>query len=67
MYENSLLPTIIQDWTSLPVTTNEATTLTCFPSDVEDNKQAGNHSMPIMHARLHMLCSALNDHLYSYM
>ena len=51
----------------------EATTLNTFSSHIEDKKQAvptwylsGNHRISITYAHLHLLCSPLNDHLYSY-
>ena len=72
-FQSSFLPRTIQDWNRLD---NEIKGLDNFetfskkvvapPAEVPKWYYSGKRSSGINHAKLRMLCSPLNDHLYSY-
>ena len=71
LYQNSFLPSTIQTWNSLPEEVREIATLNEFKRyfNKHDPKTpqhyyAGKRFGQIIHARLRMECSKLNEHLF---
>ena len=72
-YENTFIPNTIRDWNSLPLETRRIDTKEAFASQLSSNEvptpdwyYSGNRQASVWHARLRMLCSPLNDHLYTH-
>ena len=72
-FQNSFIPKTIHDWNKLDNGTKNAPSLESFqrklaaPSPtVPKWFYSGKRTLSITHAKLRMLCSPLNDHLYSH-
>ncbi len=72
-FQNSFIPKTIQDWNNLDNDIKGSNTLETFtrklntpPLEVPKWFYLGERSMSINHAKLRMLCSPINDHLYSH-
>ena len=72
-FHNSFFPKTIREWNSLDTDTKSAGTLETFTSkltvdDPVDPKLycMGDRALSILHAKMRMLCSNLNDHLFSH-
>ncbi len=72
-FQNSFIPKTIQDWNSLENDTKASGSLETFvhklntpPIKVPKWFYSGQRAMSINHAKLRMLCSPINDHLYSH-
>ena len=70
---DSFFPKTIQDWNNLPNSVKEAGSLEIFISKLNADMVkvpkwyfCGNRDASIKHSKLRMLCSPLNDHLYSH-
>ena len=71
-FDNSFFPKTIKEWNDLPDKFKEAPSSESFSARMDSNKKkvpnwytTGIRRPSILHARLRMLCSPLNDHLYS--
>ena len=69
----SFFPQTIQDWNNLPNNIKSSTSLEIFSSKLNHDLYhppkwyyCGSREFSAKHAKLRMLCSNLNDHLYSY-
>ena len=72
-FQNSFIPKTIHDWTRLDNDTKSAPSVDSFkrrldaPSaNVPKWFYSGKRTLSMIHAKLRMLCSPLNDHLYSH-
>ena len=72
MFQNTFLPRTITDWNQLDDETKLSGSVELFVYNLERDKVpspkwycTGDRRLSISHARLRMLCSPLNDHLYS--
>ncbi len=72
-FQNSFLPKTVSDWNNLDNDTKNSTSVESFTNHLNKNQSkvptwylTGDRSLGILHARLRMLCSPLNDHLYSF-
>ena len=71
LYSSSFLPTVINDWNSLPDDNKNAESLSSFKYHLNlDNICPrrlyfyGDREIQIIHARLHNRCSSLKEHLH---
>ena len=71
LYHNSFLPSVIRDWNSLPSHVTTARSLGVFKSKLSSSKLSipkyfyiGKRKAQILHCRLRLNCSALNQHLF---
>ena len=71
-YENTFIPRTVKDWNSLPREIQRVETCETFSVKIKSEMTTpiwyytGERSLSIFHARLRMLCSPLNDHLFSF-
>ncbi len=72
-FQNSFLQKTPLEWNSLEDDIKYSKTTESFSSKLNKDKgtvpdyfYTGNRKYSVLHARLHMLCSPLNDHLYSH-
>ena len=72
-FQNSFVLKTIQDWNALDNDIKASGTIETFvkklnapPRDIPKWYYSGLRSLSVKHARLRMLCSPLNDHLYSH-
>ena len=72
-FKKSFFPKTANDWNNLNDETKLSTSCDQFMRDLNKNIvkppswfQIGDRKQNTLHARLRMLCSPLNDHLYSY-
>ena len=72
-FQNSFFPKTIQDWNNLSNATKASDTVNTFTRKLHSNLDAtpkwfysGERLLSVKHAKLRMLCSNLNDHLYSH-
>ena len=72
-FHNSYIPKTVREWNSLPNETKSAGTINAFTNKLDADICAtpkwfyvGNRKLSIIHARMRMLCSDLNDHLFSH-
>ena len=72
-FKNTFLPKTIIDWNKLNDDTKLSESLESFSNKLNGNLTktpiwyyTGDRNASILHARLRMLCSPLNDHLFSY-
>jgi hypothetical protein len=72
-FQNSFLPKTVNDWNNLDNDTKNSTSVESFTNHLNKNQSkvttwylTGDRSLGILHARLRMLCTPLNDHLYSF-
>ena len=71
-FSRSFLPSTIDLWNSLPADVKSASSLPAFKSKLNKGKKTvplhfydGDRRLNILHARLRMHCSSLNEHLFS--
>ena len=71
-FNNSYFPKTIRQWNLLPGDVQHAPSVSSFKSKIKDTKHKppdwfyhGDRKAGIIHARLRLLCSSLNDHLFS--
>ena len=71
-FQNSFFPKSIREWNSLEHQIRNAPSIGSFKTQIKDVKhkppdwfKSGKRKDAINHARLRMMCSSLNDHLYS--
>ena len=71
LYNNSFLPSVINDWNTLPDEIKNGESLTSFNYHLNLDKPAprplyffGERKIQIIHARLRSMCSSLDQHLY---
>ena len=71
-FQNSFLPKTINEWNNLENDLKLCETVGAFTRNLNNNLSkppmwfnTGDRKLNILHARLRMLCSPLNDHLYS--
>ena len=72
-FHNSFIPKSIRDWNKLETSVKNADTLETFTSKLDSDLckvpkwfTSGDRRLSILHAKLRMLCSNLNDHLFSH-
>ena len=72
-FQNSFVPQTVRDWNNLDIETQTSVSVEAFTSKLNANKAktkiwyyTGERYLSILHARLRMLCSCLNDHLFSF-
>jgi hypothetical protein len=72
-FKFSFFPKTTSDWNELDEDTKSAKTSAAFKNKLDKDKikvpkwyYTGDRPLNIYHARLRMLCSSLNDHLYSH-
>ena len=70
---DSFFPQTIQDWNNLPNDIQSSESIETFVRRLNKDKilspkwyYSGKRTLSIKHAKLRMLCSKLNDHLYSH-
>ena len=73
MFHNSFIPKSVREWNMLSSDLKDADTLDTFTSKLNKDAQvvpkwfySGDRKLSIIHSRLRMLCSELNDHLFSH-
>jgi hypothetical protein len=71
-FQNSFYPKTIREWNSLDPEIRQMPSVQSFKAKLKETKHkppdwfyAGDRRWAIIHARLRLLCSSLNDHLYS--
>jgi hypothetical protein len=71
-FQNTFFPKTISDWNNLEDDTKLSESVDSFTYKLNKNRvkipswyYCGDRRLTILHARLRMLCSPLNDHLYS--
>ena len=71
-FHDSFLPKTVRDWNLLSKPTKQSTSLESFKNKLNSNLKnvpswyySGERKSNIMHARLRMSCSPLNDHLHN--
>ena len=71
LYYNSFLPATIRDWNNLPQEVRQADSIQSFKTFLNSNTRlppphygAGTRLGQILHTRLRLECSPLNEHLY---
>lgn len=71
-FQKSFFPKTITDWNTLPRDVKKAPSLSSFKTKIRNIKDkppdwyySGDRWSSLMHARIRMLCSPLNDHLFS--
>lgn len=71
-FQKSFFPKTISDWNALPLDVKSAPSLSSFKTKIRNIKEkppdwyyTGDRWSSLMHARIRMLCSPLNDHLFS--
>ena len=71
-FQNSFFPQTIKDWNLLPGAVKNSPSLNSFKQKLKDTKHkppdwyySGERKWSIIHSRLRLLCSGLNDHLFS--
>ena len=70
LYNRSFLPSVIREWNMLPQSIKDSETLSIFKSRLQPQIKSpryfnyGNRKSQILHARLRLGCSTLNDDLY---
>ena len=72
-FHNSFIPKTVREWNSLPNELKSAGTLDTFTNKLDSDLcttpkwfYVGDRRIAIVHARMRMLCSELNDHLFSH-
>jgi hypothetical protein len=72
LYTNYFLPATIRSWNLLPERIKSSTSINSFKSNLKSNHPQqspyyyiGKRLCQILHSRLRMHCSSLNQHLYS--
>jgi len=72
LFTRSFLPSTINLWNNLPESVRTAPSLSAFKANLSKDKKIipqhfydGERTSNILHARLRMHCSSLNEHLYS--
>ena len=72
IFQNSFFPQTIRDWNLLPESQRNSPSLNVFKQKLKDTKHkppdwyySGERKLSIIHSRLRLLCSGLNDHLFS--
>jgi hypothetical protein len=73
-FQNSFYPRSIKEWNDLDQEIRVAPSLTIFKHKLRETKHkppdwyyVGERKWAIHHARIRMLCSSLNDHLFSHL
>jgi hypothetical protein len=71
-FQNSFYLKTIREWNSLKIEIRNSPTVSVFKNKIKtikdkppDQYYSGNRRLAIIHARLRMFCSGLNDHLFS--
>ena len=72
-FQNSFYPRTVREWNSLDADLRHAPTVSSFRMKLNKDTKAkppdwfyiGERKWGVHHARLRMMCSSLNDHLYS--
>jgi len=72
-FQNCFLAKTVNDWNNLDNDTKNIISIESFTNHLNKHHSnvptwflTGDRSLGILHARLRMLCSPLNDHLYSF-
>ncbi len=73
-FQNSFYPQTIKDWNELDYEIKNAPSIGSFKKKLKETKHkppdwfySGDRKCSIIHARMRMLCSSLNEHLYSHL
>ena len=75
-FQNSFFPQTIKDWNNLELEVQQAPSIYSFKSKLKKKKDTkhdppdwfycGERRFSIYHSRMRMMCSPLNDHLFSH-